>query len=389
MLDTKRPEQQKITNLLRSLKDQELKIANRLGPGVFDYLFIFTDEIKLRIEFPTVLDELTQKELQDYFETANAFLKEVGMPAYPASGNVTEDFLRIQRDVFFWRYSGALALFSEYELMRIPTKLETKLMRMTKSDPKLVAGFAFRDAFVLKESGELDFEATEKKELSEHNIKAYLSSFSEAHLLSYAMVQMQSQISSYSMIPRLFESQLLEINQLILTEICAFFAKKVYDYINKGYSPKDAQTNVQNFYDKLIEGADYRFPEGMKELADIIENITPVALGEIEELTENTVSELVSEYKELTLYFFRQKKIIPLNYYKLVFKKASSEEDEELPYEYILDLYLISDDGTVNNSPSERYTFDLTNEAKTMIFNFVTNGIENPNFGLIDFLGVT
>ena len=373
---------QNLVVLFTELNTYEQQIAKKLGPQIFDYLFLFSKDTSLEIKLP-VLDTNTQTLFNNFLLSANKVFKELKIPPNE-NKDLGKNFLETLADIYQLRYFDALKVFSEYQLERVPTKNEQQLIRSLNQaadksgETPLNIGIFIEDAFVEDDFGIIDYQASVKKENKEHDIKSYFSAYAQSMQLQKQFFYDLLDVTTRGMVPRLYQDELLKLNQEVLTEAIVFFAKRVYEYLERGFLPKDAQENVQEFYNSILQKQNYEYEPEFSDLKNNLQAILESLLNSINGLNKETISDLIEEYLELLKIYLQRGLLIPKTLFKFEFRQLQDE--------IYLESYLVFETGEFSSAPVETYKIALTDEAKTMIFNHVTNGIENPNFTLEDYL---
>ena len=373
---------QNLVELFTELNTYEQQIAKKLGPQIFDYLFLFSKDTSLEIKLP-VLDTNTQTLFNNFLLSANKVFKELKIPPNE-NKDLGKNFLETLADIYQLRYFDALKVFSEYQLERVPTKNEQQLIRSLNQaadksgETPLNIGIFIEDAFVEDDFGIIDYQASVKKENKEHDIKSYFSAYAQSMQLQKQFFYDLLDVTTRGMVPRLYQDELLKLNQEVLTEAIVFFAKRVYEYLERGFLPKDAQENVQEFYNSILQKQNYEYEPEFSDLKNNLQAILESLLNSINGLNKETISDLIEEYLELLKIYLQRGLLIPKTLFKFEFRQLQDE--------IYLESYLVFETGEFSSAPVETYKIALTDEAKTMIFNHVTNGIENPNFTLEDYL---
>ncbi|HLD03445.1 MAG TPA: hypothetical protein VJC17_01595 [Candidatus Dojkabacteria bacterium] len=373
---------QNLVELFTELSRYEQQIAKKFGTQIFDYLFLFSKDTRLEIKLP-LLDSALQTLINNYLVCANKALKELQIPANE-NKDLGKNFLDTLADIYQLRYFDALKVYSEYQLERVPTKNEQQLIENLNpaaekpGEAPLNIGIFIDDVFVEDDFGLIDYRATVVKENKEHNIKSYLSAYAQSLQLQKQLFYDLLEVSTRGMVPRLYQEELLDINQEVLTEAIVFFAKRIYEYLKRGFLPKDARENVQEFYNSILQKQNYQYEPEFSELKNSLQAILESLLNSIKDINQETIADLIEEYLELIKIYLQRGLLIPQTLFNFEFRQLQDE--------IFLDSYLIFETGEFSSAPVEIYKISLTDEAKTMIFTHVINGIENPNFTLEDYL---
>lgn len=379
------------TGLLENIFQLENEIASLLGKEVLDYVFLFTNQVPLQIEF----EELTphaKEILKEYVLAVENLFNKLGVPTnYRKQKSLQQAFRNAMQDSYLFRFVQARKEYAEYQLVRVPTEIERRIMESIDglADDKFlpsVITFALPEAFVIDNFGQIDIKATAEIEKKEHQIKSYLSIVTMIDELSYILLNNFEDITIFGMVPRLLRQELLEINEELIQTVAMYFTRQCYAYLNRGLSPAQAKENVKAYYAKATKGTSVKFPPAMGDLEKLIEPIITDGINNLPRLYPQTKTALMEEYKELVLFMINSGYFIPENLYELIFRTQEQFDKYEKRFNYLIDVYLILDDNTKLPQPMETYNVDFTQEAKMEIFEAVTNGLENPVFNLSDYL---
>ncbi|KXK09457.1 MAG: hypothetical protein UZ20_WS6002000506 [candidate division WS6 bacterium OLB21] len=383
---------EEILKINKSIFELENFFVANLGPQILDYIFLFSKEESQTIKFEQVTEEVS-KAMTRFVELVKQLMNLLEVEdATPTDGGLSEKFIDSMHDLYLLRFIEAKKQYADYQLVRVPTNTELRILDLipTKDEDLKILPTAINiqlpDIFIVDEMGNLDVAASIQLEDSYHKIASYLSTIAEIPNLKEQMIQDLADITIFENAPSLLRNELLDISEMLLTLTVNYFAARVYGYLSRGQSVKEARTNVLAYYKMNSIGAGSKFPESLKDLEESIDEILDEELESITALYPETRVALKDDYKELLLFYIHDALIIPENFYKIVYRDLKDYQENDEKYNILIDLYLLLEEGQMIPLPSETYNIDLTQEARTLIFNAVTGGLESPNFTLIDYL---
>jgi hypothetical protein len=146
----------------------------------------------------------------------------------------------------------------------------------------------------------------------------------------------------------------------------------------------EAKNNVLNLiYNQLISKNYYSSLELFREelYKKINNELTPVKIFE-----PDTIKTITEEMWKIFSANFAKKIFFPANYYSLIFRTSDPKRKSEQDFIYIVDSFLIQDDGSLWNVPIETYAITLSQESRQKQFELITGGFENPLYTLKDYL---
>ncbi|MCA9383974.1 hypothetical protein KC909_06455, partial [Candidatus Dojkabacteria bacterium] len=219
-----------------------------------------------------------------------------------------------------------------------------------------------------------------------HNIGSLLSTVPDIKLVSEKLLQEFKDVTFKGMVEYVYNDELKVICEQITEFAMKYFAKRVYEYLDSNLSVQAAKENVIDYHKRLVNPPAIKFPEQLKVIEQEIESILKKNYEKMKYLNEDTKKVLLQEFKELTLLYISEGDFIPYNYYILDFRSPEEFTTDEESYNYIIDTYLYYEQGGYSQIPMESYDLDFSADAKTKIFEAVTNSIENPYYTLNDYL---
>jgi len=369
------------------LKIIEEKIKTFYGSTVFDYVFLFGGK-----ETKPIIDCTSEKQkilLQEYIGAVNTFFKESNQPEIVFSDTSTLDknFWEAMHNLYIFRQMCAQCLFAKYEMIRIDTWVEDKMNILSKGTlPKSTTTFTLDipGALIRDNLGSIDFDSCLLKEQQTNNIKSCLSAVPSGRQDASYLFTLFCNYTSKEFVPRFFEKEIINLCETIMREIGLFLSKDIYSYLDKKYSLIEAKNNVLNLIYNQLRSNNY-FPALINFKAELIKRIIK-ELSLIKTLDSEVVKIIADEFWAIFSLYFERKIFFPQNYYSLVFRMADSQRKTEEDFRYIIDSSLIEDDGTVWTFPIETYAIELSQDSRIKIYDFISNGFENPLYTLNDYL---
>jgi hypothetical protein len=384
------PDPEKQAELLIRIDDLQKKIQGFLGSQVFDYIFLFSNREPPQITIDS-LSPQTEELIESFNKLAEEFLVKLGVNLQLNEPDTGKKFLQLSRELYMARYIAARQEYAEYQLVRVSTPIERKLLQIVPD----VEGFqqlpgavtmAFPNAFEIDDLGRVDIKATEAKERQDHLISSYLSTVAEIGGLSRLLVKAYEEITIFGFVPVFYKDQLLQICDRVAQTLEVHFAQQVYAYLSRGLSPSQAKLNVQSYYTQLTAHNQTEFHPSMSEIGNEVHSILDEELPQLKQLYPPTRAAVKAELIEVIVFMINEGDFIPAGYYELRFRSNANFDTYEQRFNALIDLYIILDDGTQIPSPMETYNIEYTQESKAEIFDAVTAGIENPRFTLADYL---
>ncbi|KXK26500.1 MAG: hypothetical protein TR69_WS6001000504 [candidate division WS6 bacterium OLB20] len=376
----------------KKLRELESFFATKMGPQVLDYLFLFTKDESVKVEFHQLPPDV-ETEVRHYIELADRIMNASGIE--PATGEdvpLHEKFISRLHDMYLLRYVEAKRQFAEYQLVRVPTRTEQSILNQMnlpdKADHTVPVSIHFQipDAFVIDDDGNLDVPATLEAEATDHQIVSYFSAIPLLPSLTAQLFQDLDDITVFENATLFLREELMHVNEIVLQETIIYLTRRVYAYMDRGQSWIQGVANVKEYHRQISEGTSPDFPPDLADLGSEIERLLSEELAEIKQLEPQTRITLVEEYKELILYYIHAGILLPENYYKLEFRDPREYTRDEQRFNLLFDLYLYNDDGELLPVPFETYNIDFTQESRQQIFDAVTGGLENPDFTLTEYL---
>lgn len=380
------------TQAIENISALEKKISSLLGNNIWNYAQILNPALNSELKLQALTDTARQT-LQDYITQVNNVLNafEIDPLSVETDGsNITEQFELASLFVYKMRYKKALELFADYELVRVKTWLENKILKSANMDQHPDNDITYTvhvaDSIITLPNGMIDREATIKSENETHRLKTVFS------LLPYAPRAARSRliyfydVSARGGAYRVYNDQLQELITKMIGIFLEVPVQTIYSYLQRGYTPRQAQANTISYYGKILKDQKYQLAPALAELDQELSTFARTTLDTLEALEEESKNILIKELKEKIILDFANGALIPQVFYQLEFHKPR-DFDEVIPGSGLqVDLFMYDDTRLVSDFPLESYSVNLTSEAKTQIFEFVTNGIVNPNYTLKDFL---
>jgi len=368
------------------LTEIEKKLSVTFGLTIFDYLYLFGKKAELPKDL-SLGDK--SKVLREYIETVNTFFKETEQPEIQVDEEKLEEtFFEVMHNLYLFRYILGIKLFAEYEIVRIETWFETKMINSPKNDflTSIPETFSFKipNSLIIDVLGNYDEFATMTQEKETHAIKSYISSVAFGIQRSTFLYTLFRNYTIKEFVPRLLEKQILELCEKSMTKIGIFLSSKVYGFLNQKYTLVQAKNNVLNLISKQLNSNEY-YSDLEKFKSEFIKMVKSELLT-MKALDPDTAQIITEEFWLLFRNNFDSLVFFPNNYYVVDFRKADQDRKPEKPFTNVIDFYVLKNDGTQWDTPIETYAIEFTPNAKEKIFEVVTNGFVNPNYTLNNYL---
>lgn len=366
----------------------EQKIAGNLPLEVFDYPYILIPESYSEIILTSSLTAKQLEILSEYNFFTQNFLHNLGIEIQTTKTNTFEKFLELSRNIYLFRFVEARTLFAQYSLFTVPTLGAIQIAQESGdyTENTLSVEINIPDSMVINNNGMFDFEQTLALEKKTNLIKSTLSSFSNFLDLANKSIPDLLNITTRGFLISMNESIILEIMQVVLQNLIIETNKLVYNYISRGYSPVEASDNIRDLLIKTTPKSGTLLPESLKHMQKSTEEIIRENINDNILLDPKTKEDLFQEIMELIIHYGTQGEFISPNMYKLEFIHYSDLPPDYQNYHHIIEVYLLDDIGDTLSTPNEAYDIDFSRTCKKALFRLVTNGFENPNLTLNDYL---
>lgn len=372
-----------------NLYDLEKKLVDTFGKAILNYSFVFT-EPKIRTITTPEMNAPKIHLINEYIQNANELLKKIfNTEKKCIQGNEFDSLMETLQEVYLARYLQAKALYADYELIRVPTWTEVKLWEAgdrTTELPDYTYRINIPDAFVIDEYGNFNINKTIRKEAKDHTIKKYLCAIPEANFRKNDMFNLLFDRTTRAMALNINEKEITEICGSLIQEVLLFLLQKIFNYIDKGYTPHQAWENIHSLLKQTLISKNWQTSSDFQSLITKLRTLASEDLLKIEELNPETVDILTNEMMETIGYMIDFGRVMPTNILKLVFRNPEKNNQYEKDLHAILESYIIMDNGSITKFPMESYDIDLSVESKTMIFEHVTGNLVNPEFTLEDYI---
>lgn len=387
-----------LTRINNNITEAEQKLSQSLGAEIWGYSSIidpsgFAQEIK----FTSLSDEQKQL-LQTYINSVNDLLKAFNLDEVTTQNDSSKSELEQYNNAFIeasslmynLRYAKAKSEAAEYQLLRIHTWLEVEMLKkgglIEHPDTEISIAIPVTDVIKIKDNGEIDLRLSEEAEKVSHTIKTYLSLIPHARAITKTLFQQFLDNLSYGLIPRIYDIELTALSEKIIRIVAAEPINNIYKYLEKGYTIKQAVTNVTTYYKELLTSQNFRFVPQLKDYDELLDKTIAETLAKIPQLKEVTARELTEQIKNEVAKALAYGLVYPINFYQLHFRKANPNFESETDFDFVIDSYLYEGARIMNEYPVETYAIVLTDGAKEAIFERVTNGQVNPNYTLEKYL---
>ncbi len=356
------------------------ELQKLVGPRVWDYAFLFNAGPINSINFQS-LNLRTEQLINDFIDQVNILL-EMASQEKISGDNIAENFTNALHSYYTIRFLEARMLFADYELLRVLTVTEDKILDAAHEDKATMSesfSIFIPNAIKVNDRGEVDLDATLLQEKDQNLIKANLSCVTEVNYQAPKFTRAFEDYSTVSVAVYLYQDEFLEIFQFLLNSFMLRLSQSVYDYLNKGYNLEQAKLNVFDYFKSIFNKQNLRFGPYFKDLEDEMINHTKGVLDNIENLEQATKESLIWESQSLIIEEFLNGNLFPRNFYEIELRQAMKDREIESHHKYICDTYPIQSTGRMTEFAIESYALSLTPESKMKIYSYVINGLENPD----------
>lgn len=387
-----------ISQSLIAITNLEEQLTKLLGPAIWNFSRVLAPDVNQNSAEMTALTPQAESLVLEYIKTANNVLDAFTIAPIEIdedSGKshtqmISDAFNEVSYIIYSLRYAKALESFADYQFLRTRTWLENKLLAAGKlkdhPDNNITYCIYLPGVIVTKKNGTIDQQATITQEQKTDEIKCYFSTFTAADHYKNILFNEIYDKSSYGMIPRLYEKEILDLCKQALHTILYYPVHMVYEYLSRGYNTIQAQNNASHYIEDVLKKQNYQLSPDFLETEKVIDEIIKKGLDNIPQLEKETKEVFAQEFKQQTILQLYYGSIYPNNYYQLDVRKPLKINPEEAEFPYLVDFYLYNDQKLNTDFPFETYALILTPEAKQNIFQAVSNGQNNPNFTINDYL---
>lgn len=375
-------------DLINEIKLLEQEVVNQLSSKVFDYIYLLSPTRKQTIQLLTPLNTKQTEVLTKYNTFVEKLLKQLSLDLDLKNKDLFNKFLEYSRSIYLIRYIEARQLFAEYALFTIPTKESKQYAKdhNESTENTISIEIKVKDAFSLEEDGSINILDTIKKEDSSNLIKSSLATLEVIFELTGKSLIDLSNITSRAFLVSLNQKFLQYLMQSSLQILVIETNKLAYNYIDRGFTPKEAYENVRKILIDTTPKHGIQLTQTLSHIQPQIEELVKTGIEDNINLEKAIQQELFKEIMELLVHYATQGLYVSKNMYQLKFIQYSELPEEYANYHNVIELYLMDDEGTVLNVPSEAYDIGYSKNFKEQLFNLVTNGIENPLLTLEDYL---
>ncbi len=381
--------QTKVGDEVDQLTQLESVIAELFPGEVFDFPYILTPESSFDIRLTAPLSAKQIDALTNYNSFAQNFFSSLGLEIELVDNlSVFEKFLELSRSIYLYRFVEARKLCAKYSLFAIPTLGAIQIALNSKEDTEntLSMEIDIQDGLVVNFDGTFNFDETVKREKETDTIKSIFSSISNFLALANKSIVDLSNITTRSFLISMNENILIDIMQVALQNIIIEVDKLVYDYINRGYTPRDAFENVRELLVSSTSKKGTKLPESLGHIQKDTESLVLESINKYIKVEEKIIEELFTDIMELIVHYSSQGELVSKNFYKLKFIHHAELPAEYRNYHHVVELYLMDDSGDTLSTPSEAYDIDFSRQSKEAIFRLVTNGFNNPRLPITSYL---
>jgi len=377
---------EKNSKILKHILNLEIQISNVFGKQILNYINILHPNANISINIPK-LTKSSSTLLTTYIHEVTQLFDNLNYSFISKEYSLAAKFLEISKELYFVRYIQAKILFAQYGLIRLPTKVEIKLKKlMNIAEPNEDYLIFKKDLIAIDKFGNYDQSKTILKEKTGFDIALTLSVLPQVEKMSKLLLRDLKKITLKALAPDFFENKLLILGEELAEYLLSLFGTQMYQYINRGISVKEGRNNLIAYYNKQIKPPARKFPNNLPTIEEDVKKIIQHIFISDKNMTPETKDFLFQDYIELVLLYIREGSFIPHNYFKLKFRKIDFNQSNEHNKISIIESYLLNLDGSISDIPIEKYAITFTPASKILIFENVTNNLENPLFTLEDYL---
>jgi len=378
----------KINNQTPDLNILEQEIADIFPPQVFDYPYILSPETHKDIKLNSPLSAKQIEVLSRYNSFADSFFTEIGVEIDHSEVDLFEKFLELSRNIYLVRFVEARKLFAQYSLFIIPTLAGLQIAKDfgESTESPVSMEISIPGSLLINDDGSFDFEGTVELEKKTNTIKSTFSSFSNFLDLANKSIADLTNITTRGFLISMNEKALLEIMQIALQNLIIEVNKLSYDYIDRGYSPREAYENVRKMLMETTPKTGTILPEVLKSSQKPTEDLIIENIKLHIEIDQNVQEDLFTEIMELIVHYSSEGLLVSENMYKLRFLHYADLPADYQNYHHVIEVFLMDDFGDTLLNPSEAYDIDFSRNFKEILFTLVTNGMENPDLPIEDYL---
>jgi hypothetical protein len=366
----------------------EKLISTQISPYILDYIFLLAPNRDDRITLSKPLTVEQTKLLENFNQLSLKYFDSIELPLETEKVGTFENYLEIQRNVYLTRFVEARKLFAEYALFSIPTKEAEKLSKdlSPELEPAISMEIKIANALIINDDGSFNFKETKEKEETSNLIKSVFSSYGNLSYLTFKSIRDLYNITTRAFLISMNQDFLIKLMEVVLQKLIIESNKLVYNYLDKGYPTNEAISNVKSLLEKSTKKEGIELPSQFNNIEKEIEETIETNLKENIKLEKKYLTDLKNEIYELLVHYSTTGKYVSTNFYKLKFIEFSDLGETYRNQHNVVELYLYDDFQDVSKHPAEAYDIDFSRDFKVTLFQLVTNGNENPNLTLEDYL---
>jgi hypothetical protein len=378
--------------LFDNLSVVENQIYKIYGGRIFDYVCVLSDNKRIKIEFPLILQN--PQILEEYINIARQILiiNSIELSDNFESLNITDKFIQISQKIFALRLIIAKQIYNKFHLIRILAPIEREIIAKNPEldNPDNTYAIEIDNFIITDQMGEVDLTQTKLLESQNFNIAIKISSLVQAQEIKDDFLEDFLDMTEFQFIGNMFKEQLQDLIFDLVIETMRHSGFEVYAALSRNIPLQEAINNQVLFYNKSIPAGTHQFPVFLERLERNLEQIFTMHHPRLDLIKKENKQLILNEMKELIMFYLKEGNIIPHNYYRLKFREGNPEDTYEQDFPYILEAYLLNDIGNPKQKeyPIETYSIEYNIESKVGIFNFVTNGIVNPYYTLDDYIQI-
>lgn len=371
------------------LTELESEVSQAFPGEVFDYPYILTPENSTNVTLNAPLNSQQIKLLTKYNEFGQKYFSDLGIEIdLPSDAGLFEKYLEFSRNLYLVRFVEARKLFGQYSLFAIPTLGALEISRKSDdlSENTMSMEIFIPEAFVINDNGSFNFEDSVSLEKQTNLIRRTLSSFGNFIDLANKSIPDLLNITTRSFLISMNEQVIIDTMQVALQNLIIEVNKSVYEYLDRGFPPQEARENVVSMLKQSTSSRGTLLPRTLNHMQQSTEELIQDALSDHIKIEKSVQDDLFTEIMELIVHYCFEGELVSQNIYKLVFTPYDDLPSEYQRYHHVVEVFLMDDEGDTLSVPNEAYDIDFSRKSKEAIFRLVTNGFENPQLPLNNYL---
>jgi len=371
--------------LYKQIFEVQNELKSVLDPNVWDYAFLFNIDNTHKIEIKNTTLQI-ENLLTKFNDLCNKLFESSGMPVQKGKDSI-ETFNLVLHLYYILRFLEAKMLYADYEYLRIMTPTELKIQNAAKGSPwpeESDISFSIKIPNSIKKTklGEVEINSTIRFENEEDAFKIFCTCSPQIKFLTGFLLETFENETTLKIPLLLFPEDFVKIFSKSMEVFLKIIAAPIYDYIDKGYSVQQSKVNVFEYIKTMLNKQGNSLSPLYKSEEEQMIAIIRDVLSQNKAILPKSIEVFVSEIIEFIIKMFLDGEIMPENIYDVSYREANPNNPNENSFDYICDLYLMTNSGRYPEFAIESYALALTPKSKTDMFGYITQGIENPNFPL-------